>query len=128
MTTVLLELTVIFVLLVANGVFSMAEIAIVSSRKAKLRSLADAGDTHARLALSLAESPNTFLATVQVGITLVGVLAAATVIWITGLIDDIRDVSAPGKVAGLVIAEPLVRHRTGDGAVTGQGQWCCPCR
>lgn len=77
MTTVLLELTVIFVLLVANGVFSMAEIAIVSSRKAKLRSLADAGDTRARLALSLAESPNTFLATVQVGITLVGVLAAA---------------------------------------------------
>jgi putative hemolysin len=77
MTSVLLELTIIFALLLANGVFSMAEIAIVSSRKAKLRSLADTGDTRARLALSLAESPNTFLATVQVGITLVGVLAAA---------------------------------------------------
>ena len=74
---VVLELTLIFALLVANGVFSMAEIAIVSARKAKLRQLADRGDAHARLALQLAESPNTFLATVQVGITLVSVLAAA---------------------------------------------------
>lgn len=55
----------------------MAEIAIVSSRKAKLRQLAADGDARARLALELAESPNTFLATVQIGITLVGVLAAA---------------------------------------------------
>src|SRR5215216_4910183 len=77
MNSVLLELTIIFALLVANGVFSMAEIAIVSARKAKLRQLADSGDTRAHLALQLAESPNTFLATVQVGITLVGVLAAA---------------------------------------------------
>ena len=77
MNSVLLELTIIFALLLANGVFAMAEIAIVSSRKAKLRQLADGGDTRARLALQLAESPNTFLATVQIGITLVGVLAAA---------------------------------------------------
>lgn len=77
MNSVLFELAIIFALLLANGLFSMAEIAIVSSRKARLRSLADAGDTRARLALDLAESPNTFLATVQVGITLVGVLAAA---------------------------------------------------
>jgi putative hemolysin len=55
----------------------MAEIAIVSSRKAKLRQLAADGDTRARLALHLAESPNTFLATVQIGITLIGVLTAA---------------------------------------------------
>ena len=77
MNSVFLELAVIFALLLANGLFSMAEIAIVSSRKAKLRQLADAGDTRARLALTLAESPNSFLATVQIGITLVGVLAAA---------------------------------------------------
>jgi putative hemolysin len=77
MKSVLLELSVIFALLLANGVFAMAEIAIVSARKAKLRSLADGGDARARLALDLAESPNTFLATVQIGITLVGVLAAA---------------------------------------------------
>jgi putative hemolysin len=77
MNSVLLELSIIFVLLLANGVFAMAEIAIVSARKARLRQLADGGDARARLALGLAESPNTFLATVQIGITLVGVLAAA---------------------------------------------------
>jgi putative hemolysin len=77
MNSVLLELSIIFVLLVANGVFSMAEIAVVSARKARLRQLADGGDARARMALELAESPNTFLATVQIGITLVGVLAAA---------------------------------------------------
>jgi putative hemolysin len=77
MNSVLIELTIILALLIANGVFSMAEIAVVASRKAKLRQLADGGDTGARLALQLAESPNVFLATVQIGITLVGVLAAA---------------------------------------------------
>jgi len=77
MNSILLELTIIFVLLLANGVFAMAEIAIVSARKNRLRQLADGGDTRARCALELAESPNTFLATVQIGITLVGVLAAA---------------------------------------------------
>lgn len=77
MNSVLLELTLIFALLVANGVFSMAEIAIVSARKAKLRQLSEGGDARAGLALQLAESPNTFLATVQVGITLIGVVAAA---------------------------------------------------
>ena len=55
----------------------MAEIAVVSAHKAKRRQLADSGDTRARLALQLVESPNTFLAAAQGGITLVGVLAAA---------------------------------------------------
>lgn len=77
MNSVALELLIIFTLLLANGVFAMAEIAVVSARKAKLRELAGAGDSSAQRALALAESPNTFLATVQVGITLVGVLAAA---------------------------------------------------
>lgn len=77
MTAIAFELILIFVLLLANGVFSMAEIAVVSARKARLRRMADTGDARARRALELAESPNRFLATVQVGITLVGVLAAA---------------------------------------------------
>ncbi len=77
MNSILLELTIILALLLANGVFAMAEIAIVSARKNRLRSLAEAGDPSARRALELAGSPNTFLATVQIGITLVGVLAAA---------------------------------------------------
>ncbi len=77
MNSIFFELALIFSLLIANGVFSMAEIAIVSARKATLRQLADDGDARARLALELAESPNCFLATVQIGITVVAVLAAA---------------------------------------------------
>ncbi len=55
----------------------MAEIAVVSSRKARLRRLAEAGNGNARVALELAESPNRFLSTVQIGITLVGIFAGA---------------------------------------------------
>src|SRR5688572_9791734 len=76
MSAIAFELTIIFLLLVANGVFSMAEIAVVSARKGRLRQLAEGGDSRARMALELAESPNTFLSTVQIGITLVGVLTA----------------------------------------------------
>ena len=72
-----LEVSIILVLLVANGVFAMAEIAVVSARKARLRSWAEGGNSRARKALSLAESPNRFLSTVQIGITLVGIFAGA---------------------------------------------------
>lgn len=74
---VLLEIAVIFLLLLANGVFAMAEIAVVSARKARLKELADDGSAKARAALVLAENPDRFLSTVQIGITLVGVLAGA---------------------------------------------------
>jgi putative hemolysin len=72
-----LEILIIFLLLVANGIFAMSEIAIVSARKARLQQLADAGNAQARAALELATNPNRFLATVQIGITLVGILAGA---------------------------------------------------
>lgn len=77
MNQVVLEISIIFLLLVANGVFAMAEIAVVSSKKARLRRLADQGSGKARIALELAESPNRFLSTVQIGITLVGIFAGA---------------------------------------------------
>ena len=77
MSAVTFEVGVIFVLLLANGVFAMSEIAVVSARKARLRQRAEAGSARARTALELAENPNRFLATVQVGITLVGTFAAA---------------------------------------------------
>lgn len=75
MTRILLEVTLILLLVIANGVFAMAEIAIVSSRQARLRTRAGEGDRRAAVALALAESPNDFLSTVQIGITLVGILA-----------------------------------------------------
>jgi putative hemolysin len=71
------EILIIFVLLLGNGVFAMAEIAVVSSRKARLKALAATGSARAKAALALAEQPDRFLSTVQVGITLVGVLAGA---------------------------------------------------
>ncbi|MBM3847943.1 MAG: HlyC/CorC family transporter, partial [Verrucomicrobia bacterium] len=77
MSNIALDILVIAALLAANGVFAMAEIAVVSARKARLRTLSDRGDHGARAALELAESPNRFLSTVQIGITLVGVVAGA---------------------------------------------------
>ncbi len=77
MKQILVEIVIIFLLLVVNGVFAMTEIAVVSARKARLRRLAEEGDARARVALELAESPNRFLSTVQIGITLVGILAGA---------------------------------------------------
>jgi putative hemolysin len=71
------EVLVVLLLLVANGVFAMSEIALVSSRKSRLQQRAEEGDHAARRALELAERPERFLATVQVGITLVGTLAGA---------------------------------------------------
>ena len=64
MTVVITEVLVLLLLLVANGVFAMTEIAIVSARKPRLRRLAEQGDSRARTALELAESPNRFLSTV----------------------------------------------------------------
>ena len=77
MGTIATEIVIILLLLAANGVFAMTEIAVVSARKTRLRRLAHEGDARAKAALQLVESPNRFLATVQVGITLVGVLAGA---------------------------------------------------
>jgi len=71
------EIAVIAVLILLNGVLSMSEAAMVASRKARLQQLANEGDKPSRTVLSLLEDPNVFLSTVQIGITLVGVLAGA---------------------------------------------------
>ena len=71
------ELLIVLALILANGFFSGAEMAIVASRRGRLRQMADDGDDAARKALELASSPDKFLPTVQIGITLVGTLAAA---------------------------------------------------
>ncbi len=71
------EFLIIIVLTLANGFFSGSEIAIVSSRRSRLEAMADDGKQAARQALELAENPDRFLATVQVGITLIGTFSAA---------------------------------------------------
>ena len=77
MTSIIAEIACILLLLLANGMFAMTEIAVVSARKGRLRRLAEQGEDRARVALELVQSPNRFLSTVQIGITLVGILAGA---------------------------------------------------
>ena len=72
-----LEILIIFALIILNGVFALSEIAVLSSRKARLQQRINEGDKGADTALRLAENPNIFLSTTQVGITLIGVLAGA---------------------------------------------------
>jgi putative hemolysin len=87
MTILALQGAIVVLLILLNGLFSMSETALVSARKAGLRQRADAGDNGARNALELANSPNRFLSTVQIGISLIGVLS--------------------GAVGGAAIADPL---------------------
>lgn len=69
-----MELLLILILILLNGIFSMAEIATVSARKSKLDAAAKRGDKSAKLVLETMQAPNRFLSTVQIGITLIGVL------------------------------------------------------
>ncbi|MBK8162364.1 MAG: HlyC/CorC family transporter [Gammaproteobacteria bacterium] len=71
------ELVVLLLLILLNGFFAMSELAVLSSRRARLKAMADAGSNAARNALSLAESPGPFLSTVQIGITMIGIFAGA---------------------------------------------------
>ena len=77
MASIGLELVILALLILINGLFAMSEMAIVSARKTRLQQRAREGDRRAGTALELTNDPNQFLATVQVGITLVGILAGA---------------------------------------------------
>jgi putative hemolysin len=76
-SSLLFEIAIVLLLVLLNAFFAMSELAIVSSRRARLKPLADRGHRGARRALKLAEHPTQFLATVQFGITLVGIVAGA---------------------------------------------------
>jgi putative hemolysin len=69
-----MEILIILFLILLNGVFSMSEIALISARKNRLETAAKKGNNNAKVALDLANSPNKFLSTVQIGITLIGIL------------------------------------------------------
>jgi magnesium and cobalt exporter, CNNM family len=69
-----MEVFIIFGLIILNGIFAMAEIALVSARKARLEAQANKGDAKAKEALQLANHPDKFISTVQIGITLIGIL------------------------------------------------------
>jgi putative hemolysin len=91
-----LELSLVLGLILLNGFFALAELAILSARRARLQQLADNGSRGARIALQLADDPNRFLSTVQIGITMIGILA--------------------GTFSGATIAERLARWALTQGA------------
>ena len=91
-----IAIVVVLLLVVLNGIFAMTELAVVSSRKSKLQSRAERGDRGARAALKLSEEPTQFLSAVQVGITLIGILAGAYgQATIAGELDRILSASFP---------------------------------
>ena len=73
----ILEILFVLVLTVINGLLAMSELAVVSSRPARLQSMAEKGNRGAQVASDLLSEPGKFLSAVQVGITLVGVLTGA---------------------------------------------------
>lgn len=107
-----LEIAIVVALTLVNGVLAMSELAIVSSRPARLKLMADTGSRGARMAMRLAEEPGRFLSSVQIGITLVGVLSgafsgatlgvrAAAGLQAAGLSEDLAQ---PLGVGGVVVA------------------------
>jgi putative hemolysin len=87
-----LEILIVLLLILLNGLFSLSETAILASRKARLQQRVNEGDAKALKALNLAENPNRFLPTIQIGITLIGVLT--------------------GAVGGAVFSDALAREMT----------------
>src|ERR1043165_9454310 len=82
-----IDIAIIIFLILLNGVLAMTELAVVSSRKNRLEAKAEAGNRSARIALDLKDDPSKFLSTVQIGITLIGILS--------------------GAFSGVTLAEPL---------------------
>jgi putative hemolysin len=77
MEGIVLEIIFLLFLILLNGLFSMAEFSVISARRSRLQELAEDGNDRARTALGLADHPDRFLATIQIGITLIGTLAGA---------------------------------------------------
>ena len=106
-----LEIAIVVALICVNGLLAMSELAVVSARPARLRAMADGGSAGAATALRLAEDPGRFLSTVQIGITLVGVLSGAFSGATLGLrlTGWLAEMGVPGRAAdtlgvGLVVA------------------------
>lgn len=97
-----MDIALLFVLIFINGVLAMSEIAVVSSRKARLQKLADDGSPGAESALALNSQPSIFLSTIQVGITTVGILSGA--IGETALADPLTE-----WLAGFSLIAPYAR-------------------
>ena len=104
----ILELGIILLLIIINGIFVLSEIALVSSRKARLRQRANEGDRGSQEALELASTPNRFLSTAQIGITFISILAGAfggatIAIEVEARISNIQVLAPYSHFAGIVL-------------------------
>ncbi len=111
----LIEVLIVLLLIVVNGVLAMSELAIVSSRKSRLETMAEAGSSGARVALGLLDDPSRFLSTVQIGITLVGIFAGAyggaTIADPLGdILDGIAWIAPNGDAVALVIVVVIITY------------------
>ncbi|MHA6298826.1 hemolysin family protein [Devosia sp. CAU 1758] len=115
----LTEILIVVVLTLVNGALAMSELAVVSSRSARLKVMADQGNKGAATAMRLADDPGKFLSSVQIGITLVGILSGAfsgatlglrLTVWLeqTGIPDNIADVAGVGVVVVLITYTSLI--------------------
>ena len=103
-----MDLALLFVLIVINGVFAMSEMSLTASRKARLQVMAETGDAGARAALDLHDSPTQFLSTVQIGITSIGVL--------NGIVGE---AAFSGPVAAWLLANLPIKAALADVLGTG---------
>jgi putative hemolysin len=110
---------IVVVLIIINGLLAMSELAVVSARPARLRGMADQGNTGAATAIKLAEDPGKFLSSVQIGITLVGILSGAfsgatlglrLTDWLksAGVAGSVADVLGVGVVVVLITYTSLI--------------------
>jgi putative hemolysin len=110
-----LETFLVFTLILANGLFAMSEMAVVAARKSRLQERAERGSSSARMALQLANSPNDFLSTVQIGITVVGTLASAVggatiAERMAGRLDQYAFITPHGETVALAIVVVLISY------------------
>ncbi|SFD01716.1 putative hemolysin [Devosia psychrophila] len=117
--TLYVEILIVVVLTIVNGLLAMSELAVVSARPARLRNMAEQGNKGAATAIRLAEDPGKFLSSVQIGITLVGILSGAfsgatlglrLTNWLesVGVTDNIADVLGVGVVVVLITYVSLI--------------------
>jgi putative hemolysin len=115
MSDLVIEIIIVLLLILANGVFALSELAILSARKARLQQQAKDGDKGAKAALELAQEPNRFLSTVQIGITLIGILTGAfggTTIAgeIAALLNEIQWLAPYSEAIGLSVVVVLITY------------------
>jgi putative hemolysin len=109
-----LELLILTILIILNGILAMSEMAIVSSRKIKLQKMMKDGKKHAKTVIELIEDPNQFLSTIQIGITLIGILTGAVGgVALSGPISEILVIYIPhGDIVAMLIIVAITTYFT----------------